>query len=102
MVATVDEPSKNADAKPMLSGTDLQVLRVLIHQQGRIISRDTIQRMAEFDSVSARRVDASIVVLRRHLGPDAVLTVRRRGWMLAESSLESATDLLSHQRKPLG
>jgi DNA-binding winged helix-turn-helix (wHTH) protein len=80
---------------PALSQTDCGVLHVLLSQHGRIISRDTIQRMAGLDSVSARRVDASIVVLRRILGTHAVITVRRRGWMLADDAVAASTELLA-------
>jgi hypothetical protein len=40
-------------------------------------------------------VDASLVVLRKTLGPDAVLSVRRRGWMLTEDGYRGATAILS-------
>ena len=82
---------------PTLSQTDCGVLRVLLSQHGRIISRDTIQRMAGLDSVSTRRVDAAIVVLRHILGADAVTTVRRRGWMLADDAVPATEELLAHQ-----
>ena len=82
---------------PTLSQTDCGVLRVLLSQHGRIISRDTIQRMAGLDSVSTRRVDAAIVLLRRILGADAVTTVRRRGWMLADDAVAATEELLAHQ-----
>ncbi|KGA14119.1 hypothetical protein GM51_17995 [freshwater metagenome] len=82
---------------PTLSQTDCGVLRVLLSQHGRIISRDTIQRIAGLDSVSTRRVDASIVVLRRILGTEAIITVRRRGWMLADDAVAATEELLAHQ-----
>lgn len=82
---------------PTLSQTDCGVLRVLLGQHGRIISRDTIQRMAGLDSVSTRRVDASIVVLRRILGTEAVITVRRRGWMLTDEAVAATEELLAQQ-----
>ena len=82
---------------PALSQTDCGVLQVLLGQHGRIIGRDTIQRIAGLDSVSTRRVDASIVVLRRILGAEAITTVRRRGWMLADDAVAASTELLAHQ-----
>ena len=82
---------------PALSQTDCGVLQVLLSQHGRIIGRDTIQRLAGLDSVSTRRVDASIVVLRRILGAEAITTVRRRGWMLADDAVTASTQLLAHQ-----
>lgn len=80
-----------------LSQTDLAVLRVLVESPDRIVGRETIARRAGLDGVSMRRADASIVVLRRMLGANAVITVRSRGWMLAEKFHATATSLLNSQ-----
>ena len=80
-----------------LSHTDLAVLRVLVESPDRIVGRETIIRRAGLDSVSMRRADASIVVLRRVLGADSIITVRRRGWMLALDYLAEATTLMNNQ-----
>ncbi|MEY3806735.1 MAG: Transcriptional regulatory protein terminal [Actinomycetota bacterium] len=70
------------------------MLRVLFDASGKVLSRDTVMRKAGLDAASARRVDSSIVVLRRALGPDAIRTVRRRGWMLTEIGAEHARRFL--------
>jgi len=80
-----------------LSQTDLAVLKVLIESPGRIVGRETIVRRAGLDSVSMRRADASIVVLRRILGADSIVTVRRRGWMLAAEYQAHASTLAAGQ-----
>ncbi len=80
-----------------LSQTDLAVLRVLVESPDRIVGRETILRRAGLDGVSMRRADASIVVLRRILGTDSIITVRRRGWMLALGSHAEATTLMNNQ-----
>jgi DNA-binding winged helix-turn-helix (wHTH) protein len=77
-----------------LSQTDLAVLKVLVESPDRIVGRETIVRRAGLDSVSMRRADASIVVLRRILGADSIITVRRRGWMLAAEFQAQATSLM--------
>ena len=77
-----------------LSQTDLAVLKVLVESPDRIVGRETIVRRAGLDAVSMRRADASIVVLRRILGSDSIITVRRRGWMLAAEFHAQATTLL--------
>ena len=79
----------------VLSETDLSILRVLSDSRGRVVSRESILRLAGIDNVSARRADASLVVLRRILGADSVVTVRRRGWMLSEEAHKAAEKLLS-------
>ena len=79
----------------VLSETDLSILRVLSDSKGRVVSRESILRLAGLDNVSARRADASLVVLRKILGPDSVITVRRRGWMLSEGAHKAAEKLLS-------
>ena len=80
-----------------LSQTDLAVLKVLVESPDRIVGRETIVRRAGLDSVSMRRADASIVVLRRILGAESILTVRRRGWMLAAEFQAQATSLMDTQ-----
>ena len=79
----------------VLSETDLSILRVLSASKGRVVSRESILRLAGLDNVSARRADASLVVLRKVLGPDNVITVRRRGWMLSDEAHKAAEKLLS-------
>jgi DNA-binding winged helix-turn-helix (wHTH) protein len=79
----------------ILSETDLSILRVLSDSQGRVVSRESILRLAGLDNFSARRADASLVVLRKVLGADSVITVRRRGWMLSEDAHEAVVKLLT-------
>jgi DNA-binding winged helix-turn-helix (wHTH) protein len=81
----------------VLSETDLSILRVLSDSQGRIVSRESILRLAGLDNVSARRADASLVVLRKVLGADSVITVRRRGWMLSDEAHKAAVKLLARE-----
>jgi DNA-binding response OmpR family regulator len=79
----------------LLSQTDLSILRVLSDSKGHVVSRESILRLAGLDNVSARRADASLVVLRKVLGPKSLITVRRRGWMLSEEAHNAAEKLLS-------
>jgi len=81
----------------VLSETDLSILRVLSYSKGRVVSRESILRLAGLDNVSARRADASLVVLRKVLGSDSVITIRRRGWMLSEEANKAAVKLLSRE-----
>jgi DNA-binding winged helix-turn-helix (wHTH) protein len=78
-----------------LSPTEMKVLRVLWESQGKVLSRETLMRKAGLDVSSARRVDSSMVVLRRVLGPDSVRTVRQRGWILTEEGQLAAAQFLS-------
>lgn len=73
-----------------LSPADISVLRVLVKNEGRVVSRESLVRMAGLDSSSARRVDVSLVTIRRVLGPDTVRTVRSRGWILTDLGLSVA------------
>ena len=79
----------------VLSETDLAILRVLLDARGRVVSRDSLLRLAGLINVSARRADSSLVVLRKVLGADSVITVRRRGWMLSDEAHKAAENLLS-------
>ena len=94
------KPPSDLPSDASLSQTDLAVLRVLVESPGRIVGRETIARRAGFDGVSLRRADASIVVLRRILGASSIVTVRSRGWMLAEEFHLMATSLVKSQIEP--
>ena len=76
-----------------LSSTDLAVLDVLQASAGRVLSRGTIQRQAGLDNHVARSCDSAIVSLRRVLGTESIVTVRRRGWMLTDLGLTRAVDV---------
>jgi DNA-binding winged helix-turn-helix (wHTH) protein len=86
----MDSPPDNINLSP----TETKVLRVLWESQGKVLSRETLMRKAGLDVSSARRVDSSMVVLRRVLGPDSVRTVRRRGWMLTQEGQLAAQRFL--------
>ena len=65
-----------------LSGTELAVLHALEDARGRVVGRRELARQAGLTAASERRCDSAIVAIRRALGPDAVVTVRKRGWRL--------------------
>ena len=73
---------------------DLRVLEILVENAGRVTSRETLARMAGLDGAITRRVDVSLVVLRRALGAESIHTVRQRGWLLTENGLTAAKKLL--------
>jgi DNA-binding response OmpR family regulator len=91
MVETTD----SVDHPPTL--LDLQILRLLMESQGKIVGRDFLARQTGLESASARRVDASLVSIRRWLGTDSLVTVRRRGWMLSEAGHVAATTFILQQ-----
>jgi DNA-binding winged helix-turn-helix (wHTH) protein len=76
-----------------LGPAETAVLRVLVDRAGRVTSRLDLNRFAGLDG-SERRCDAALVLVRRALGDGAVVTVRRRGWMLREESVDAARSLL--------
>jgi DNA-binding winged helix-turn-helix (wHTH) protein len=90
MVVSMDSPSDNISLSP----TEMKVLRVLWESHGKVLSRETLMRKAGLDVTSARRVDSSMVVLRRVLGPESLRTVRQRGWMLTEEGYLAAAEFL--------
>lgn len=55
---------------------------VLARHAHRVLSRTEIARQAGIAALSARRCDSLIVGIRRSVGPERIVTVRRRGWML--------------------
>jgi len=84
-------PSPNLSA---LSDADIAVLRVLVHRAGRITSREDLNKLAGL-SGSQRRCEAVLVNLRRALGDGAIVTIRRRGWMLDNSVAAIAVTLIN-------
>ena len=78
-----------------LGSRERAVLAVLLKCPGRIIDRDQLRREAGLDDLSPRRCDALLVSIRRALGPNSIVTVRRRGWMLTEEATPMAADLES-------
>jgi DNA-binding winged helix-turn-helix (wHTH) protein len=87
--APVPSPSLSA-----LSESDLAVLRVLVDRAGRITSREDLNKLAGL-SGSQRRCEAVLVNLRRALGDGAIVTIRRRGWMLDNSVAAIAVTLIN-------
>ena len=79
---------------PASLGTQARaVLTVLVANRGRVVSRRELARQAGLSDLNERRCDSVLVLLRRHLGSDAIVTVRSRGWMLHPTA-EAAADAL--------
>jgi len=91
MSSPVPVPSPSLRA---LSEADLAVLRVLVDRAGRITSREDLNKLAGL-SGSQRRCEAVLVNLRRALGDGAIVTIRRRGWMLDNSVAAIAVTLIN-------
>lgn len=95
VTTSADQTTEDREPCPVgspqaLSPTDEKVLVVLLASTGKVMSRETLTRLAGLDSASVRRVDSSIVALRRILGTGSITTVRRRGWFLTEDGARSA------------
>ncbi len=58
------------------------MLEVLAGNAGRVVSRAELAQRAGLANLSARRCDSLLVGIRRAIGSEAIVTVRRRGWML--------------------
>jgi len=78
-----------------LGEQEQSVLNVLLANRGRVISRRELARRAGLANLSERRCDSLLVAIRRALGPQSVVTVRSRGWMLSEEAIEAALALAS-------
>ncbi len=78
-----------------LSRADFAILKALVTNSGRILSRKQILQFAGLVGVAERRCDASLVTLRRELGVSSVITVRGRGWMLHPDAMSIAQGLLA-------
>ena len=80
-----------------LGEQEQSVLRVLLANRGRVISRRELARRAGLANLSERRCDSLLVAIRRALGPESVVTVRSRGWMLSDQAIEAAIALAGDQ-----
>lgn len=88
--------ARSFDATPLLCRGEQEraVLQVLLTHRGRVLARAELSRLAGLSELSERRCDSVLVGLRRILGTDAIITVRRRGWMLADHAVDSARRVL--------
>ncbi len=71
------------------------MLAVLVANRRRVVGRRELARAAGLAELSERRCDSVLVGVRRLLGPDSIVTVRSRGWMIAESAVDLAEELLA-------
>ena len=76
-----------------LGEQEQSVLSVLLANRGRVISRRELARRAGLADLSERRCDSLLVAIRRALGPNSVVTVRSRGWMLSDDVVDAASAL---------
>lgn len=65
-----------------LSSPEVAALAVLVAFAGRVVSREVLARRSGLRDRGQRRVDSLLVGIRKALGPDAITTVRSRGWIL--------------------
>jgi DNA-binding response OmpR family regulator len=72
------------------------VLFALAERAGKVVSRRELARRVGIAELSERRCDSLLVGVRRVLGPDAIVTVRSRGWMLRPEALDAFPGLLDH------
>lgn len=66
------------------------MLVALVTHRDRVLGRRELARLAGLAELSERRCDSVLVGLRRTLGPDSILTVRSRGWRLADDAVPTA------------
>jgi DNA-binding winged helix-turn-helix (wHTH) protein len=76
-----------------LSEKELAVLRVLVERAGKVTDRTSLNRLAGLTG-TPRRCETILVSLRRVLGEASIVTIRRRGWMLADAAVPLARRLL--------
>ena len=81
-----------------LGEQEQSVLNVLLDNRGRVISRRELARRAGLANLSERRCDSLLVAIRRALGPQAVVTVRSRGWMLSNDAIDAASALVGDRQ----
>lgn len=78
-----------------LGAQERAILRTLVEHQGRVLSREELARRCGLVDLHARRCDSLLVAVRHAIGADALVTVRRRGWMLRPEAAEAAAAYLA-------
>lgn len=71
------------------------MLAALFANQTRVVSRRELARLAGLADLNERRCDSILVGVRRMLGPDSIITVRSRGWMLSPDAVPLAAEILA-------
>lgn len=88
-------PGSNAsDPLGHLGTQERAVLFVLAESAGKVVSRRELARRVGIAELSERRCDSLLVGVRRVLGPEAIVTVRSRGWMLQPAAFDAVRALL--------
>ena len=84
VVMTRPAPASGQSAHPLalLTAQERAVYEVLAENPGKVLSRKELAQRAGISDLSERRCDSLIVGIRRCVGADRIVTVRRRGWML--------------------
>ena len=92
-------PAAAESAQVLLRSREVDVLRVLLDRAGRVVARSTLASLAGLDGLNSRRVDAIMVELRRSLPVGAIVTVRRRGWMIDPAHHDTARQLVERSER---
>ncbi len=99
-MSTADPALSDRHTNPLvyrLGEQEQAVLSVLLANRKRVISRRELSRRAGLANLSERRCDSLLVSIRRALGPQSVVTVRSRGWMLSDEAIDAAFALTSER-----
>jgi DNA-binding response OmpR family regulator len=94
-VALLAPAEANVFGDRALGTRERAVLAALLAGHGRVVDRASLRQQAGLTGLSPRRCEAALVRLRLALGAEAIVTVRRRGWMLRTEATALALALIS-------
>lgn len=94
-VVRVPQQHAAGAADTHLGPREIAVLDALVQNAGRVVYREQLRRDAGLDELHVRRCESVLVDIRRALGPEALVTVRRRGWRLSPDGVALAMAIVS-------
>lgn len=84
--------------KYKLSNKEFKILQTLCNNPGKVYSQEELNKMTSGEEVfvSKRCIDTFVTLLRKKIGKNCIISVRKRGYKLNEDIIEPHTEVYPH------